>query len=92
MYRFTAFAAPFKWVQGECIGQTEHGKLLLALNATTGDIFVAEKCDRDKEERALDYVRHLRALSRENEILKNLGHANIVQYLGFEEVPRYYAV
>lgn len=29
----------------------------------------------------------MEALRLENEVLKNLDHSNIVQYLGFEETP-----
>ncbi|KAJ7183620.1 kinase-like domain-containing protein [Mycena filopes] len=80
----------FKWVRGELIGQGAYGQVYLALNATTGEMMAAKQVEMLRTiAKANDRkrVHVVEALKLESEILKDLDHPNIVQYLGFEETP-----
>jgi mitogen-activated protein kinase kinase kinase len=79
-----------KWVRGELIAKGTYGRVYLALNATTGEMFAvkqvktpiaASTSDRSAS-RQMEFVQ---ALKTEIETLKDLDHPHIVQYLGFEE-------
>jgi hypothetical protein len=66
----------------------------VALNATAGEMIVAKQAeisragnDRSNSSR-VTAVKALK-LELESEILGDLDHQNVVQYLGFEETPRY---
>ena len=58
------------------------------MNATTGKMFVVKQVEitrRASDETDKRQVTVVEALKLECETLKDLGHPNIVQYLGFEE-------
>ena len=83
-------AATLKWVRGELIGQGTYGKVYLALNSTNGEMIAVKQVElprtaSDKNDTRQHTV--VQALKMEGEILKDLNHPNIVQYLGFEETP-----
>ncbi len=80
-----------KWVRGELIGRGSYGKVYLGLNATTGEMIAVKQVEKPKtaSDRA-DSRQQLvvNALKSESDVLKDLDHINIVQYLGIEETPR----
>jgi len=84
--------AIFKWVRGELIGKGTYGKVYVALNATTGEMIAVKQVEIPRTENDRNDSRQVtvvEALKLESETLKDLDHQNVVQYLGFEETPRY---
>jgi serine/threonine protein kinase len=84
--------AIFKWVRGEMIGRGTYGRVYLALNATTGEMIAVKQVEipqtaSDREDQR--QVTVVEALKSESETLKDLDHPHIVQYLGFEETPKF---
>lgn len=74
------------------IGSGSYGKVYMALNATTGDLMAVKQVeipktssDKIKEQQ----METMKALRFEGETLKDLNHANVVSYLGFEESQNY---
>ncbi|KAJ6507777.1 kinase-like protein [Mycena vitilis] len=75
----------FKWVRGEAIGRGTHGRVYLALNATTGEMVTAKQFNLlSGAGESLGRPSH-RTLKREIANMENLDHPNVVQYLGFEQ-------
>ena len=80
--------AIFRWVRGELIGKATYGRVYLAVNATTGEMIAVKQVEMPRtasnkvDSRQISVVE---ALQLESETLKDLDHANIVSYLGFEE-------
>lgn len=75
-------------MRGELLGQGSYGRVYLALNATTGEIMAVKQVEFPKT--ASDKIKShqldvMKALKFESDTLKDLDHANIVQYLGYEE-------
>lgn len=80
------------WVRGELIAKGTYGRVYLALDATTGEMFAVKQVENStaaststsdrKVSRQMEFVQ---ALKTEIETLKDLDHPHIVQYLGFEE-------
>ena len=88
----TYLTAIFKWVRGELIGKGTYGKVYVALNATTGEMIAVKQVEIPRTESDRNDSRQVtvvEALKLESETLKDLDHQNVVQYLGFEETPRY---
>ncbi|KAJ7183592.1 kinase-like domain-containing protein [Mycena filopes] len=86
----TEGSIPFKWVRGELIGQGAYSQVYLALNATTGEMITAKQVEMPRTGTTANdrkQVQVVEALKLESEMLKDLDHPNIVQYLGFEETP-----
>ncbi|KAF9646117.1 kinase-like protein [Thelephora ganbajun] len=85
----------FKWVRGEIIGKGTYGKVYVALNATTGEMIAVKQVEIPRTENDRNDSRQVtvvEALKLESETLKDLDHPNVVQYLGFEETPRYLSI
>lgn len=85
-------AAIFKWVRGELIGRGTYGRVYLALNATTGEMIAVKQVEMPRTTSDKNHPRQVNvveALKLESETLKDLDHPNIVQYLGFEETPKF---
>ncbi|KAG1862189.1 kinase-like protein, partial [Suillus subluteus] len=86
-----------KWVRGELIAKGTYGRVYLALNATTGEMFavkqveipIAASTSDRKDNRQVESVQ---ALKTEIEMLKDLDHPHIVQYLGFEETKTFLSI
>lgn len=60
------------------------------MNVTTGEMFAAKqvRIPRSRVERSdAQLADAVESLKLESEMLKDLDHPNIVQYLGFEETP-----
>ena len=66
--------------------------MYVALNATTGEMIAVKQVEIPRTENDRNDSRQVtvvEALKLESETLKDLDHPNVVQYLGFEETPRY---
>ena len=64
--------------------------MYVALNTTTGKMNAVKQVEIPRTEDDRNNSRRVtavEALRLENEILKDLDHQNVVQYLGFEETP-----
>lgn len=62
------------------------------MNATTGEMIAVKQVEIPRTENDRNDSRQVtvvEALKLESETLKDLDHQNVVQYLGFEETPRY---
>ncbi|MCJ1247238.1 ATP binding [Trapelia coarctata] len=74
-----------KWMQGSLIGQGSFGSVFLALHAITGELMAVKQVempsksnsDMDKRKEVM-----VAALKREIDLLRDLQHPHIVQYLG----------
>lgn len=74
----------FRWVRGALIGAGSFGQVYLGMNATNGSFMAVKQVElptgnSHNEERKKSM---LSALEREIELLKDIQHENIVQYLG----------
>ncbi len=79
----TIFTIANKWIKGALIGAGSFGKVYLGMDAATGFLMAVKQVELPtgsgpNEERKKSM---LSALEREIELLKNLQHENIVQYL-----------
>ncbi|KAL0578853.1 mitogen-activated protein kinase kinase kinase [Marasmius crinis-equi] len=81
----------FKWVRGELIGKGTVGRVYLALNASTAECMAVKQVEiPDRHDNSPDHKRQsilVETLKAESEILKDLDHSNIVNYMGYEETP-----
>ncbi|KAI1500574.1 kinase-like domain-containing protein [Biscogniauxia marginata] len=75
-----------KWMKGALIGQGSFGCVYLALHAVTGELLAVKQVESpspgansqtDSRKKSM-----IEALKREISLLRDLRHANIVQYLG----------
>ncbi|KAK4691695.1 mitogen-activated protein kinase kinase kinase, partial [Lecanoromycetidae sp. Uapishka_2] len=74
-----------QWMQGALIGQGSFGSVYLALHAVTGELMAVKQVEvpsntnsnLDKKKESM-----VAALKREIDLLRDLQHENIVQYLG----------
>ncbi|KAI4194904.1 MAG: hypothetical protein LQ346_003595 [Caloplaca aetnensis] len=74
-----------KWMKGALIGQGSFGSVYLALHAITGELMAVKQVEVpstsistiDKKKESM-----INALKREIDLLRDLQHKNIVQYLG----------
>ena len=74
-----------KWMKGALIGQGSFGSVFLALHAVTGELMAVKQVEvptnsnsvLDKKKESM-----VAALKREIDLLRDLQHENIVQYLG----------
>ncbi|KAL8701451.1 MAG: hypothetical protein Q9201_004903 [Fulgogasparrea decipioides] len=74
-----------KWMKGTLIGQGSFGSVFLALHAITGELMAVKQVEvpannvstMDKKKENM-----INALKREIDLLRDLQHQNIVQYLG----------
>ena len=74
-----------KWMQGALIGQGSFGSVYLALHAVTGELMAVKQVEVPSNSNSnLDKKKSnmVAALKREIDLLRDLQHENIVQYLG----------
>lgn len=74
------------------IGRGTYGKVYVALNATTGEMIAVKQVEIPRTESDRNDTRQItvvEALKMESETLKDLDHPHVVQYLGFEETPKF---
>lgn len=72
-----------RWMKGALIGAGSFGSVFLALNALTGELMAVKQVEMPsagKEDARKKSM--VEALQREIELLKDMQHPNIVQYLG----------
>lgn len=77
-------------MRGELIDKGAYDKVYLALRVTTGEIIAVKQIEMPCIASGVEDNQRIfavEALKLESEILKDLDHPNIVQYLGFEETP-----
>lgn len=74
-----------KWMKGALIGQGSFGSVFLALHAVTGELMAVKQVEVPSNSNSiLDKKKEsmVAALKREIDLLRDLQHENIVQYLG----------
>ncbi|MCJ1275580.1 ATP binding [Puttea exsequens] len=74
-----------QWMQGALIGQGSFGSVYLALHAVTGELMAVKQVEVPSNSNShLDKKKEsmVAALKREIDLLRDLQHENIVQYLG----------
>lgn len=74
-----------KWMQGALIGQGSFGSVFLALHAVTGELMAVKQVEVPSNSNSnLDKRKEnmVAALKHEIDLLRDLQHENIVQYLG----------
>ena len=74
-----------QWMQGALIGQGSFGSVFLALHAVTGELMAVKQVEVPSNTNSvLDKKKEgmVAALKREIDLLRDLQHDNIVQYLG----------
>lgn len=70
------------WIKGRVLGTGSYGSVYIGINQQNGELFAAkqvELCNANSDERKKAMVQALRG---EINLLKQLNHENIVQYLG----------
>lgn len=86
-------ATQIKWIKGRGIGKGSFGRVFHALNAATGEMLAVKVIDLPPAKKlgpsaGANMGRKrgdmIKELYREIELLKDLDHDNIVQYLGFK--------
>ncbi|PIA47227.1 hypothetical protein AQUCO_01400128v1 [Aquilegia coerulea] len=70
-----SFPQPGRWVKGNAIGAGSFGVVNLAMNTSTGELFVVKSSSSEPQ---------LRALENEADLLKDLDSPHIVQCFGHE--------
>ncbi|ODQ68133.1 Pkinase-domain-containing protein [Nadsonia fulvescens var. elongata DSM 6958] len=74
---------PSKWIKGALIGSGSFGTVYLGMNALTGELMAVKQVELpsgaeiDQKKQSM-----IEALQRETNLLRELHHNNIVQYLG----------
>jgi serine/threonine protein kinase len=69
-----------RWQRGNLVGSGSYGKVYLAMNADTAELFVVKQVPFT----AIDKREEVLQLEQEIALLAQLEHANIVRYLGTE--------
>ncbi|KAK9370939.1 kinase-like domain-containing protein [Lipomyces kononenkoae] len=83
---------PTRWIKGALIGSGSFGSVLLGLNALTGELMAVKQVEVTKNDKHGDPARKkamIDALQREIQLLRDLHHENIVQYLGSNSDGQY---
>ena len=75
----------FLWIKGELIGRGSYGSVYLALNVTTGEMIALKQVFVQTQIDVEDF-------NKEIKNMKDLDHANIVQYLGCERQTNMYCL
>lgn len=77
-------SGPSRWIQGTFIGSGSFGTVYLGMNSVTGELMAVKQVElptgnKETEQKRLTMID---ALQREMNLLRDLQHENIVQYLG----------
>lgn len=73
----------FKWIKGALIGAGSFGSVFLGMDAQSGLLMAVKQVELPTSEKTEERKKSMvDALEREIELLKELQHDNIVQYLG----------
>jgi len=81
------------WVRGKLIGKGTYGRVYLAFDVNTGEVFAVKRVEMP-ETASTDPRQKLvlDALKAESKTLQDLDHPHIVQYLGFEQTAKYFSM
>ena len=85
----------FKWIRGQLVGKGTNSEVYLGMNAVNGELLAAKQVETPQTADVRSNSQHtlaLKRLMRESEIIKDLDHQNIVEYLGFEETPTVFSM
>ncbi|KAI8976486.1 kinase-like domain-containing protein [Pilobolus umbonatus] len=85
---------PDTWMKGSLIGRGTFGDVYLGLNPTNGELMAVKQVELPVENSATEERKRLMvdSLRREVELLKDLDHENIVQYLGSKSEENYFSI
>ncbi|KAI8885393.1 Pkinase-domain-containing protein [Backusella circina FSU 941] len=85
---------PTSWMKGSLIGRGTFGDVYLGLNPMNGELMAVKQVELPVENSATEEHKKslVEALQREIELLKELQHDNIVQYLGSEIDSAYFSI
>jgi serine/threonine protein kinase len=78
-------AVSFKWIKGELIGRGTYGRVYLAYNITAAEFIAVKQVELPKTRSDKEDLRQqgmVASLKAEIELLKDLEHPKIVEYLG----------
>lgn len=84
-------SGPSRWIKGTVIGSGSFGTVYLGMNSITGELMAVKQVElpsgnKETEQRKLTMID---ALQREMNLLRDLQHVNIVQYLGSNSEESY---
>ncbi|ORE02838.1 Pkinase-domain-containing protein [Rhizopus microsporus var. microsporus] len=85
---------PDTWMKGSLIGRGTFGDVYLGLNPLSGELMAVKQVELPVENSATEERKRsmVEALQREIELLKELEHENIVQYLGSRIDNSYFSI
>ncbi|CEP11803.1 hypothetical protein [Parasitella parasitica] len=85
---------PENWMKGSLIGRGTFGDVYLGLNPISGELMAVKQVELPVENSATEERKKsmVKALHREIELLRELEHDNIVQYLGSKEDDSYFSI
>ncbi|KAL7333728.1 ATP binding [Mucor circinelloides] len=85
---------PDTWMKGSLIGRGTFGDVYLGLNPISGELMAVKQVELPVENSATEERKKsmVKALHREIELLRELEHDNIVQYLGSKEDESYFSI
>lgn len=83
------------WVRGKLIGKGTYGRVYLAFDVNTGEVFAVKRVEMpesasDRTDPKQKLV--LDAIKAESKTLQDLDHPHVVQYLGFEQTAKYFSM
>lgn len=81
------------WMRGKLIGKGTYGKVYLAFDVNTGEVFAVKRVEMPETDRTDPRQKLvLDAIKAESKTLQDLDHPHIVQYLGFEQTAKYFSM
>jgi hypothetical protein len=83
------------WVRGKLIGKGTYGKVYLAFDVNTGDVFAVKRVEMPESASGRTDPKQklvLDAIKAESKTLQDLEHTHVVQYLGFEQTAKYFSM
>ncbi|GAA5808536.1 hypothetical protein MFLAVUS_001927 [Mucor flavus] len=85
---------PESWMKGSLIGRGTFGDVYLGLNPISGELMAVKQVELPVENSATEERKKsmVEALHREIELLRELEHDNIVQYLGSQTDDSYFSI
>ncbi|RCH90651.1 ATP binding protein, partial [Rhizopus stolonifer] len=85
---------PDTWMKGSLIGRGTFGDVYLGLNPISGELMAVKQVELPVENSASEERKKsmIRSLRREIELLQDLEHENIVQYLGHKTDESYFSI
>ncbi|KAG2224411.1 hypothetical protein INT45_002950 [Circinella minor] len=86
--------SPVAWMKGSLIGRGTFGDVYLGLNPLSGELMAVKQVELPVENSATEERKKgmVVALQREIDLLKDLQHENIVQYLGSQTDAAHFSI